>query len=119
MRNASAVVIQSWIDNSSPPGIIDHVGVTEVVQDYEMARRALGYEKINFLGGSQYGSHTCFLYSKWCLQIQGRYQSSSVCPSIPESSWEFRNRRMCSSRSGEPIRTIEIQIHQLILEVYL
>ncbi|TVY40872.1 putative hydrolase, partial [Lachnellula subtilissima] len=55
VKNASAVVIQSWIDNSSPPGIIEHVGTREVVQDYEMVRRALGYEKINFLGASQGG----------------------------------------------------------------
>ncbi|TVY92660.1 putative hydrolase [Lachnellula willkommii] len=55
VKNASAMVIQSWVDNSSPPGIIEHVGTREVVQDYEMARRALGYEKINFLGASQGG----------------------------------------------------------------
>ncbi|TVY51007.1 putative hydrolase [Lachnellula cervina] len=55
VKNASATVIQSWIDNSSPPGIIEHVGTREVVQDYEMVRRALGYEKINFLGASHPG----------------------------------------------------------------
>jgi hypothetical protein len=42
----------SWIDMSSPPGIIQYVGTREVVQDYEMVRKALGYEKINFLGAS-------------------------------------------------------------------
>ena len=53
MKKASSTVIQSWIDNSSPPGIIEHVGTREVVQDYESIRRALGYDKINFLGDSQ------------------------------------------------------------------
>jgi hypothetical protein len=53
VKNGSAAVIQSWIDNSSPPGIIEHLGTSEVVQDYEIVRRALGYEKINFLGASQ------------------------------------------------------------------
>lgn len=53
VKNASATVIQSWVDNSSPPGILEFVGTREVVQDYERVRRALGYEKINFLGGSQ------------------------------------------------------------------
>jgi len=52
-KHASATVIQSWIDNSSPPGILDHVGTREVTQDYESVRKALGYEKINWLGGSQ------------------------------------------------------------------
>jgi hypothetical protein len=49
---ASAAFIKSWIDNSSPPGILEHVGTREVVQDYEQIRKALGYEKINFLGSS-------------------------------------------------------------------
>lgn len=40
------------IDLSTPPGIIEHVGTTENVQDYESIRQALGYEKINFLGAS-------------------------------------------------------------------
>jgi hypothetical protein len=49
---ASAASIQSWIDNSTPPGIIQHVGTREVTQDYELIRKALGYQKINFLGDS-------------------------------------------------------------------
>jgi hypothetical protein len=53
VKNASATVIQSWIDNSSPPGILEHVGTREVTQDYESVRKALDYEKINWLGGSQ------------------------------------------------------------------
>jgi hypothetical protein len=52
MKTASANAIKSWIDLSSPPGIIEHVGTREVVQDYEQARKALGYEKISFLGAS-------------------------------------------------------------------
>lgn len=51
-KNASAAGIQSWIDSSSPPGVIGHVGTKEVVQDYERVREALGYEKINSLGAS-------------------------------------------------------------------
>lgn len=52
IKAASQTVIQSWIDSSSPPGIIEHVGTREVVQDYEIVRKALGYVKINFLGAS-------------------------------------------------------------------
>jgi hypothetical protein len=51
---ASANVVKSWIENSSPPGIVEFVGQREIVQDYESIRHALGYEKINFLGGSRY-----------------------------------------------------------------
>jgi hypothetical protein len=52
VQAASAAVIQSWIDNSSPPGIIQHVGTREVIQDYNSIRKALGYQKINFLAAS-------------------------------------------------------------------
>ena len=52
MKAASATSIQSWIDNSTPPGIIEFVGTKEVVQDYEMVRKALDVEKINWLGAS-------------------------------------------------------------------
>lgn len=54
MVAVSAASIQSWIENSTPPGIVGHVGTLEVVQDYEMMRRAFGFEKINFLGASEY-----------------------------------------------------------------
>ena len=52
MKAIAANATNSWIEMSSPPGIIQHVGTREVVQDYEMVRKALGYEKINFLGAS-------------------------------------------------------------------
>jgi hypothetical protein len=45
-------MFQSWVNLSTPPGIIEHVGTRAVVQDYEMIRRALEYEKIHFLGDS-------------------------------------------------------------------
>jgi hypothetical protein len=48
----STKIIRSWIDHSSPSGIIEHVGTREVVQDYESIRKALGYQKISFLGAS-------------------------------------------------------------------
>lgn len=52
IKAASGATIQSWVDHSTPPGIIEHVGTREVTQDYEMIREALGYHKINFLGAS-------------------------------------------------------------------
>ncbi|RDL37041.1 Uncharacterized protein BP5553_04474 [Venustampulla echinocandica] len=62
VKKASSKVIQSWIDSSSPPGIIEHVGTREVVQDYESIRLALGYAKIDFLGAS-YGSFRAAQYA--------------------------------------------------------
>jgi hypothetical protein len=47
---ASQALIQSFNESSSPPGFVQFTGTNEVVQDYEMIRAALGYEKINFLG---------------------------------------------------------------------
>lgn len=49
----SAASFQSWIENSTPPGIVGHIGTLEVTQDYEMIREAFGFEKINFLGASE------------------------------------------------------------------
>ncbi|KAK4969361.1 hypothetical protein LTR42_008628 [Elasticomyces elasticus] len=43
---------QSWLNMSTPAGILDHVGTREVVQDYDLIRGALGYKRINFLGAS-------------------------------------------------------------------
>ncbi|KAI0813225.1 hypothetical protein GGR55DRAFT_703220 [Xylaria sp. FL0064] len=61
-RQASAAVFQSWIDFSSPPGIIGHVGTKEVVQDIEQIRKALGYDKISFIGLS-YGTYRAQQYT--------------------------------------------------------
>lgn len=49
-RAASATMIKSFVDLSTPPGIIQYTRTREVVQDYEMIRKALGYGKIHFLG---------------------------------------------------------------------
>ncbi|KAI1346989.1 hypothetical protein F5Y01DRAFT_319158 [Xylaria sp. FL0043] len=61
-RQASAAMFQSWIDSSSPPGIIGHVGTKEVVQDFEQIRKALGYDKVSFIGLS-YGTYRAQQYT--------------------------------------------------------
>lgn len=43
-------MFQSWISSSSPTGIIEHVGTKEVVQDFEQIRKALGYDRVSFIG---------------------------------------------------------------------
>jgi hypothetical protein len=51
-RAASATMIESFVNLSSPTGIVQFTGTREVVQDYESIRKALGYDKISFLGAS-------------------------------------------------------------------
>ncbi|KAH8811132.1 Alpha/Beta hydrolase protein [Xylogone sp. PMI_703] len=79
IKNVSATAIQSWIVNSSPPGIIQHVGTKEVVHDYEQVRKALGYEKVNFLGAS-YGSFRAMQYAATFPERVDRFVLDSVTP---------------------------------------
>ncbi|KAE9363001.1 hypothetical protein N431DRAFT_550765 [Stipitochalara longipes BDJ] len=79
IKAASATAIKSWIELSSPPGIIGHVGTREVVQDYEMVRKALGYEKINFLGAS-YGSFRAAQYAATYPERVGNFALDAVVP---------------------------------------
>jgi hypothetical protein len=51
-KEAAANAIKSWVENSTPPGIIEHVGTREVVEDFNQIRLALGYNQIHWLGGS-------------------------------------------------------------------
>ncbi|THW63024.1 hypothetical protein D6D19_09720 [Aureobasidium pullulans] len=87
-QEASATVVQSWIDLSSPPGIIAHVSTREVVNDYEMVRKALGYAKINFLGAS-YGSYRAQQYAFNFPDQVGHFVLDAVTPhalSLSESA---------------------------------
>lgn len=43
---------QSCVEKSTPEGIVAHLNVAQTVQDWNMVREALGYEKMNFLGVS-------------------------------------------------------------------
>ena len=52
VKAASTAFIQALVDSSTPSGIVEFLSTKQVVQDYEMIRKALGYEKINFLGVS-------------------------------------------------------------------
>ncbi|KUJ13789.1 uncharacterized protein LY89DRAFT_590287 [Mollisia scopiformis] len=94
-KNISATAIQSWIDNSSPSGIIQHVGTKEVVQDYEQVRKALGYEKINFLGAS-YGSFRAMQYAATFPHRVDHFVLDSVAPHgrVSQDSVAATNRAM-------------------------
>ncbi|KPM41125.1 hypothetical protein AK830_g5432 [Neonectria ditissima] len=78
-RQASTDIFQSWIDSSSPPGIIEHLGTREVVQDYEQIRQALGYKTIHFLGGS-YGSYRAQQYAFKFPDRVGHFVLDGVVP---------------------------------------
>jgi hypothetical protein len=47
-----ATYAQSCIDNSTPKGIVAHIGTHETVQDWNSLREALGYEWFHFLAVS-------------------------------------------------------------------
>ncbi|KAI0835936.1 hypothetical protein F5Y06DRAFT_114052 [Hypoxylon sp. FL0890] len=78
-KKASAAFFQSWIDNSSPPGILQFVSTKEVVQDYEQIRKALGYSKIHFLGES-YGTYRA---QKYALAFPDRVGHFALDSGVP------------------------------------
>ncbi|OTA54443.1 hypothetical protein K449DRAFT_401014 [Hypoxylon sp. EC38] len=78
-KQASAAFFQSWIDNSSPPGILQFVSTKEVVQDYERIRKALGYSKIHFLGES-YGTYRA---QKYALAFPNRVGNFALDSGVP------------------------------------
>ncbi|KAJ7463965.1 Alpha/Beta hydrolase protein [Mycena latifolia] len=49
-------------NNSTPAGIMEHVGTVEVIQDWDAVRAALGYEKVSFAGVS-YGTFVGMAYA--------------------------------------------------------
>ncbi|KAF8212608.1 Alpha/Beta hydrolase protein [Mycena galopus ATCC 62051] len=50
------------IKDSTPPGIMQHVGTTEVIQDWDTMRAALGYDTVSFAGIS-YGTFVGMAYA--------------------------------------------------------
>ncbi|KAH0846036.1 alpha/beta-hydrolase [Fonsecaea pedrosoi] len=78
-KEIAAAAIQSWVDSSSPPGIVGHVGTREVVQDYNQIRQALGYEKIHFIGAS-YGSYRALQFAQTYPHSVGRFVLDAVVP---------------------------------------
>ncbi|CAG9949457.1 unnamed protein product [Clonostachys rosea f. rosea IK726] len=78
-KKGSAAFFQSWIDNSSPPGILQFVSTKEVVQDYEQIRKALGYRKIHFLGES-YGTYWGYQYGLAFPDRVGNFALDSGVP---------------------------------------
>ncbi|OAA53447.1 protease [Niveomyces insectorum RCEF 264] len=78
-KQSSAAFFQSWIENSTPPGIVQFVSTKEVVQDYEQIRKALGYSKIHFLGES-YGT---FRGQKYAMAYPNRVGHFALDSGVP------------------------------------
>ncbi|KAJ6455910.1 hypothetical protein C8R47DRAFT_996593 [Mycena vitilis] len=54
--------ISAAVKDSTPAGIMQHVGTIEVIQDWDTVRAALGYEKVSFAGVS-YGTFVGLAYA--------------------------------------------------------
>ncbi|KAI1617240.1 hypothetical protein EDD36DRAFT_484980 [Exophiala viscosa] len=78
-RQASKAVFQSFVNSSTPPGIVQHVGTRESVQDFESLRVALGYDKIHFLGCST-GSYRVAQYASQYPEHVGRFVLDAISP---------------------------------------
>jgi hypothetical protein len=44
--------IDAAIRDSTPPGIMQHLGAVEIIQDWDLMRAAFGYDKVSFTGVS-------------------------------------------------------------------
>jgi hypothetical protein len=49
-KAASSKLFKSFSNLSKPSALVQHTGTEEVAQDYDNIRKALGYEKVHFLG---------------------------------------------------------------------
>ncbi|KAF7314953.1 hypothetical protein MIND_00009300 [Mycena indigotica] len=76
---ATSNFIQSCVKNSSPPGIVQHVGTAEVIQDWDAIRAALNYEQIHFVGVS-YGTFVGAAYAAKFPARVGRFILDAVIP---------------------------------------
>ncbi|OAL39580.1 hypothetical protein AYO20_00977 [Fonsecaea nubica] len=96
-KEIAAAAIQSWVDSSSPPGIVGHVGTREVVQDYNQIRQALGYEKIHFIGAS-YGSYRALQFAQTYPDSVGHFVLDAVVPHGVCPSQQAENEMAAANR---------------------
>ncbi|KAF7350565.1 hypothetical protein MSAN_01616300 [Mycena sanguinolenta] len=67
------------IRDSTPQGIVQHVGTTEVIQDWDSMRAALGYEKVSFAGVS-YGTFAGMSYAAKYPERVDRFVLDAALP---------------------------------------
>ncbi|KAF8209590.1 Alpha/Beta hydrolase protein [Mycena galopus ATCC 62051] len=78
-QTAMGNFIQSCANNSSPAGIVQHVGTVEVIQDWDTIRAALGYEQIHLVGVS-YGTFVGAAYAAKYPERVGHFVLDAVLP---------------------------------------
>ncbi|KAJ7513156.1 Alpha/Beta hydrolase protein [Mycena galericulata] len=66
-------------NNTTPAGIMQHIGTVEVIQDWDSVRAALGYEKINFAGVS-YGTFVSMEYASRFPERVDRFVLDAAIP---------------------------------------
>ncbi|KAJ7157984.1 hypothetical protein C8R43DRAFT_882882 [Mycena crocata] len=68
---------QSCIASSTPPGIVQHIGTRETVQDWDRVRAALGYDIMHHFGIS-YGTYYGAIYAHTFPEHVGRFALDAV-----------------------------------------
>ncbi|KAJ7779885.1 hypothetical protein B0H16DRAFT_1878507, partial [Mycena metata] len=69
----------SCAENTTPTGIMQHIGTNEVIQDWDSLRAALGYEKVSFTGVS-YGTFVGMAYAARFPQRVNHFVLDAVIP---------------------------------------
>ncbi|KAJ7277132.1 hypothetical protein C8J57DRAFT_1581375 [Mycena rebaudengoi] len=67
------------IRDSTPPGIMQHLGAVEVIQDWDLVRAALGYKKVSLMGVS-YGTFVGMAYAAAYPERVDRFVLDAVFP---------------------------------------
>ncbi|KAK7036061.1 Alpha/Beta hydrolase protein [Favolaschia claudopus] len=78
-QTAMGEFLQSCAENSTPAGIIQHVGTAEAIQDWDLIRAALGYEQVHLVGVS-YGTFVGAAYAAKYPDRVGRFVLDAVFP---------------------------------------
>ncbi|KAJ7491237.1 Alpha/Beta hydrolase protein [Mycena latifolia] len=78
-RSAMSNFLESCTNNSTPAGIMKHVGTKDVIQDWDSVRAALGYDKVHFTGIS-YGTFVSAAYVARFPERVGRFVIDAVIP---------------------------------------
>ncbi|KAJ7708607.1 hypothetical protein B0H16DRAFT_656201, partial [Mycena metata] len=65
--------------NTTPVGVMKHIGTIELVQDWDSLRAALGYDKVNFAGVS-YGTFAGMAYAARFPERVDRFVLDAVIP---------------------------------------
>ncbi|KAJ7104934.1 Alpha/Beta hydrolase protein [Mycena epipterygia] len=78
-QEAMSNFISACTRDSTPAGIMEHVGTKEVIQDWDLVRAALGYDKIHFAGVS-YGTFVGPAYAARFPERVGRFVMDAVTP---------------------------------------